>query len=100
MAYNITVGFSNGIVQSFTGITKIEKMSCMYGELVWTEVENPLKLNFDIFGDYRFSNESTASVIHTLESSFTNENPYSLGIVFMEIKKADVKKVDVRKAEN
>ena len=89
MAYDITVGFSNGIVRTFNGITKIESMNYMYNELIWSEIDNPMKFNFDIFGDYRFSNKSTSVTVHTLSSGILENNSYSQGIIFVEVKKAE-----------
>lgn len=98
MAYDITVGFSNGIVKTFKGITKIESLNYMYGELMWTEINNPLKFNFDIFGDYKFSNKTSTVVVHTLESSISGNSEFSLGIAFVEVKKTE--NIQVIKKEN
>lgn len=89
MVYDITVGFSNGLVRTFKGITKIESMDYMYGNLIWNEIENPLKFNFNIFGDYRFSNKSTSAIVHTLEAGFSSNSPYSMGIIFVEVKRTE-----------
>lgn len=89
MAYDVTVGFSNGTVRTFKGITKIESLDYIYGELIWTEIQNPLKFNFNMFGDYRFSNKLSTAVVHTLDSNLSNQNTYSMGIVFMEVKRAE-----------
>lgn len=82
MAYDVTVGLANGVIRTFNGITKIESLY-FNGllEKVWKEVENPLNFDFDVFGDYRFSNKSTTVTIHTQESS------YLTGIVFVEVKR-------------
>lgn len=101
MAYDIIVSFSNRVVKTFKGITKIEyRDNGDYDnddydyddedyddydyddedyddeDYKWIEIENPLEFKFDSYGDYRFSNSSKNIFV------FTEDRCY---IIFMEV---------------
>lgn len=86
MAYDVTVGFSNGIVRTFKGITQIEA----YIDNRWKIIPCPLDfdpLDSDLaFGNYILTNATTFVVLHTYKSNTYDKSSGSIGIVFMEIK--------------
>lgn len=88
MAYDITITLSNGKIRNFVGVTKIEEQS--YNQ-DWTEIKNPLEFKFDAFSDYRFSNESTNSIVYTTDE---------ISIIFIEVKKAETNCTGIQKAKN
>lgn len=70
MAYDITVGFSNGITRNFTGITKIESRVYIYDKqkYEWENIENPLNHEFKTFGDYRLTSETKSFYVFSCDS--------------------------------
>lgn len=55
MTYDVTVGFSNGAVRSFTKIKKIEYRIDRYNGFEWKNIINPLDYKFNSFGYYKLT---------------------------------------------
>ncbi len=84
MAYDITVGFSNGTVRNFTGITKIESRIYRYGKYEWENITNPLDYEFKAFGDYKLTSKTKSFYVFSYDSG-----SHIMLITSMKIKKSE-----------
>lgn len=84
MTYDVTVGFSNGAVRSFTKIKKIEYRIDRYNGFEWKNIINPLDYKFNSFGYYKLTSETESFYVFTSDSG-----SYILSITFFKVRKSE-----------